>query len=226
MITKPLPPPVRRPVCDSCRRPARACICKWTRPITAGVEVVILQHPLEASHPKGSARLLHMSLPGSRLVIGESFTKEELRALLYQPLYARSQHGEEATARQPVLLYPKTEEGAPASMQEPQSLDPSRVRLIVLDGTWRKSRKMLHVHPLLNHLPRLALDAPPPSRYRIRQAYRSHQLSTLEAVSHALARLENDEDKYQPLLAAFDSFIEAQQRWLPGERKKEQGSED
>ena len=35
--------------------------------------------------------------------------------------------------------------------------DPSRLRLIVLDGTWRKSRKMLYRNPLLQQLPRLSL---------------------------------------------------------------------
>jgi DTW domain-containing protein YfiP len=214
MITKPLLPAARRLVCDSCARPARVCICGWARPVDTEAEVVILQHPLEASHPKGSARLLHMSLPGSRLAIGERFNEEALRALLYQPFHKQA-CPDKTPARQPMLLYPKTEE-ASSSMQEPQALNPSSVRLIVLDDTWRKSRKMLHIHPLLQCLPRRALEAPPPSRYRIRPAHRPNQLSTLEAVCHALARLENNEEKYQPLLAAFDAFVEAQQAWFSG----------
>ena len=216
MLTKPLLPATRRLVCDSCVRPARACICRWAKPVDTEAEVVILQHPLEASHPKGSARLLHMSLPGSRLAIGERFSEEVLRALLYQP-FRQQGYPDEIPVRQPVLLYPKMEDSASPPVQEPQALNPNGVRLIVLDGTWRKSRKMLHTHPLLQCLPRMALEAPPPSRYRIRQAHRPNQLSTLEAVCHALAWLENDEEKYQPLLTAFDTFVEAQQAWFSGD---------
>ncbi|MDP9108296.1 MAG: DTW domain-containing protein, partial [Pseudomonadota bacterium] len=49
------------------------CICRWVRPMTSAVEVVILQHPLEVNNVKGTARLLHLCLPGSRLVVGEQF---------------------------------------------------------------------------------------------------------------------------------------------------------
>jgi DTW domain. len=36
-------------------------------------EVLILQHPLEVHEAKGTARLLHLSLPHSRMVTGERF---------------------------------------------------------------------------------------------------------------------------------------------------------
>jgi DTW domain-containing protein YfiP len=101
----------------------------------ANVEVLILQHPLEVGNAKGSARLLHLSLPGSVMVTGEAFDPDELAAILY------------AGGRSPVLLYPAADEkslGAPP----PTPLDSShRLRLVVLDGTWRKSRKMLYLNP-------------------------------------------------------------------------------
>lgn len=180
-------------------------------------EVVLLQHPMEVKHPKGSARLLHLSLTGSVLQVAERITDEVLHDLLYEPLNASSKQAQKAPShpRQPLLLYPKTDDVAASCMRTAATLDPAQVRLIVLDGTWRKSRRMLHEHPLLQAVPRLALDAPPPSRYRIRHAYRADQLSTLEATCHALAQLENNEAKYQPLLTAFDRFIEAQASWLP-----------
>ena len=81
------------------------------------------------------------------------------------------------------------------------------MRLVVLDGTWRKSRKMLHLNPLLQQLPRLALAQLPASRYRIRKARQLHQLSTLEACCAALAQLQNDAEPFEPLLAAFDGWV-------------------
>ncbi len=208
----------RRAGCESCNRPASACICHWATPVATQVEVVLLQHPLELKHPKGSARLLHLSLPGSVLLVAERIADAALHDLLYSPLgSAAKENGKAPSAvRQPILLYPRTDDVTAGDMRTPAALDPAQVRLVVLDGTWRKSRRMLHEHPLLQTLPRLALDAPPPSRYRIRHAHRADQLSTLEATCHALAQLEKDEAKYQPLLHAFDKFIEAQQAWFFG----------
>jgi len=83
----------------------------------------------------------------------------------------------------------------------------------VLDGTWRKSRKMLYLSPPLQQLPRLSLQGLPPSRYSIRKAHRPGQLSTLEATCAALAQLEGHAEKFQPLLTAFDGFVAQQMDW-------------
>ena len=79
-------------------------------------------------------------------------------------------------------------------------------------ATWRKSRKLLHCNPLLGTLPRLSLQAPPPSLYApLRKAQQpQHQRSTLEATALALQQLEGDVARYQPLLAAFEGFVDAQ----------------
>ena len=201
----------RRPICTSCLRPQNACICPWVRPSTHHAEVLILQHPLEVAHAKGSARLLHLSLARSRLVTGEQFAEAELRALLTEPFCPQELPG---PARHAVLLYPDNAQDpdlgiATAPPLDPAWLqDPARLRLVVLDGTWRKSRKMLHLNPLLQQLPRLALQHLPPSRYHIRKAHQLHQLSTLEASCVALAQLEDDAQRFEPLLAAFDGLVE------------------
>ena len=105
-----------------------------------------------------------------------------------------------------MLLYPDTVDN-PAV---PWPATPPR-RLVVLDGTWRKSRKLLHLNPALQRLPRLALVQPPPSHYRLRSVRKAHQpdqLSTLEATCHALAQLEQAPQRYAPLLAAFGAFVD------------------
>jgi DTW domain-containing protein len=86
---------------------------------------------------------------------------------------------------------------------------------VVLDATWRKSRKMLHLSPALQRLPRLALAEVPAGRYAIRKAHKPGQLSTLEATCAALAQLEGDAGRWQPLLAAFDRFVAQQQNLVP-----------
>ncbi|MFL9879020.1 DTW domain-containing protein [Herbaspirillum rhizosphaerae] len=201
----------KRAMCLRCLRAQSSCICAWIRALAPLAQVLILQHPLEIHQAKGSGRLLHLSLDGSELVNGEQFEEETLRRLLYADV-----GGEQV---RPVLLYPDTP-GEPRESRAqalPELSVPTRLRLVILDATWRKSRKMLYLNPLLQQLPRLPLIDPPASQYRIRKAHRADQLSTLEAACHALAQLENDEDKYLPLLQAFDGFVAQQTSYLPAE---------
>ena len=168
-------------------------------------EVLILQHPLEEHEAKNSARLLHLSLPGSRLVVGEMFDDAALAALTPQLLYT-------------VLLYPPTAHAAhvaPAPLDPAQLANPQSVRLVVLDATWRKSRKMLHLSPALQRLPRFTLAEVPASRYAIRKAHQPGQLSTLEATCAALAQMGGDAAQFQTLLEAFDGFVAQQGAFVP-----------
>lgn len=202
-----MPHPIKRPVCSRCLRPQQTCICRWSTPIADATEVLILQHPLEEKHAKGSARLLHLSLPNSRLMVGEVFDGQELEELLHAPLEPSGQR------KNPVLLYPDTPDDAgmaPATPVDVPQADPERLRLVVLDGTWRKSRKMLYANPQLQSLPRLALRDMPASQYLIRKARGVHQLSTLEATCYALMQLEKKDAKYVPLLDAFNGFVAQQ----------------
>jgi DTW domain-containing protein len=220
----------RRAICTVCLRPQSTCICQWIVPTAHVVEVLILQHPLEVANAKGSARLLHWSLPHSRLVTGEVFAEQDLQAWLSGPLQAPGVGPDAAcpaenpampVGKPPVkrvmLLYPETPD-MPETLARPEpsalvsglSGDPSHWRLVVLDGTWRKSRKMLHCNPLLQQLPRLALRDMPASAYRIRKAHRPDQLSTLEATCAALTQLEGRAEPFAPLLAAFDGFVAQQ----------------
>ena len=196
--------PPQRPLCAHCLRPVSACLCHWVTPTPSACEVLILQHPLEVAHAKNTARLLHLSLPGSRLVVGETFDATTLQALL-------------PADRTHVLLYPPTrsEGHAEPAVLDPAALTaPDRLRLVVLDATWRKSRKMLHLSPGLQRLPRLALDEVPAGRYAIRKAHAPGQLSTLEATCAALAQLERNTERWQPLLAAFDAFVTGQMNYI------------
>jgi len=202
--------PTKRLACTTCLRPQSACICQWITPVAHEVEVLILQHPLEVDNAKGSARLLHLSLPRSRLVTGEVFDLQSLLTAPFEPqaLASRPKHA--------ILLYPDTPQDKALGMPAPPVLapalmrDPSRLRLIVLDGTWRKSRKMLYRNPQLQQLPRLSLQDMPASHYLIRKAHRPDQLSTLEASCAALMQLEASPEQFQPLLTAFDGFVAQQ----------------
>ena len=194
-----------RAYCTICLRPQRTCLCRWIATVDTDIEVVILQHPLEVGNAKGSAHLLHLSLKGSRMVVGETFQPAELQTLLYSDSAAQN--------RQPLLLYPETPEAKSLGLSSPPMIDaipadPARLRLIVIDGTWRKSRKILYQNPLLQQLPRLSLPDTTRSRYHIRKAHKPDQVSTLEATCYALMQLDVSPGKFTALLSAFDGFID------------------
>ena len=81
------------------------------------------------------------------------------------------------------------------------------MRLFLLDGTWRKSRLLLHRNPWLQTLPRLALNEAPHSAYTIRRAQATHQLSTLEAAQLALGQLEGDAEHFAPLSGVLAALV-------------------
>ena len=196
----------RRERCATCLRAQSGCICQWVRPLPHEVEILLLQHPLEVHNAKGSARLLHLSLPNSRLVAGEAFAAGELDALL--------------AGKHNVLLYPDTPGDRSLGIAPPPPLDasllldPACLRLVVLDATWRKSRKMLYLNPALQRLPRLPLRDTPPSHYLIRKAHAPDQLSTLEATCYALMQFEDEATRFAPLIAAFDGFVAQQLSYI------------
>jgi DTW domain-containing protein len=172
-----------RPSCPRCERPASTCLCATLPdpPLPHRTELLILQHPAEAGHAKNTTALLTLGLARARRLRGEVF----------DPALAGP-----GTA----LVYP----GASATPPLPRAPD----RLLLLDGSWRQSRRLLAANPWLAGLPRLALPVLP-GRYAIRRAHRQGQLSTLEAGLHALALLEGGPERFEPLWRAFDAFVQA-----------------
>tara|TARA_R100001377_G_scaffold82100_1_gene62134 strand:- start:3365 stop:3967 length:603 start_codon:yes stop_codon:yes gene_type:complete len=176
--------------CERCQRPQALCYCARLSPIDNSWPIWILQHPAEARHALGTARIAALGLLDCALALSQS------------PAAA---HPFPSTAHSPVLIYP-----GPSSLPlQELSLDPRRP-LLFIDATWRKSRRMLMENPWLEALPRYALPTPPPSRYRIRREPKPEAISTLEAIVHCLGLLEGDATRYQPLLEQMDRLVDEQ----------------
>lgn len=174
--------PSHRVRCARCGRPAIACWCSCIRRVSNATRVLLLQHPAEQNESKGTAALLAACLSNVELRVGERFDVPEDRSGW-------------------ALLYPASGGG-----DQPVALAPPHT-LVVLDGTWRKSRKMLHMNEWLQQLPRLALTDLPASRYAIRRSQEEGQRSTLEATALALSQLENEPARFAPLWEAMDAFV-------------------
>ncbi len=175
--------PRRARHCVRCERAHCLCALLPDPALVHPTEVVVLQHPLEQREVKGTARLLHLSLANSQLLLGERFDPPP-----------------NPEGRVEALLYP-----GDGPVPVPVGTPPERLRLYVLDGTWRKSRLLLHANPWLQALPRWPLVAAPLTRYRVRKAQAAHQLSTLEAVAYALP----PPAPVAPLLAVLDGLMDA-----------------
>jgi DTW domain-containing protein YfiP len=197
--------------------------------------VVVLQHPSEVSHTKGTIVLLAKSLRYCQVIVGENFSEEE-RFLKIMDQY------------QPILLYP----GEYANILNHQGLvqfneltqesndseDNDRISktsqimskpicLVVLDGTWKKAYRMYMLSTNLQQLPQVCLPdyLANCGQYHIRKVAKKNALSSLEASCYALALLEQGSDtfkispnnagKYQTLLNKFQQFNQFQLSFRP-----------
>lgn len=179
-----------RVLCGHCDRPLKTCLCSAIVVYQAPWELIILQDPLEARHALSSAPILRKSIVNSQLHVGDLFEPEALLGPNWR--------------RDSLLLYP----GKNAVNGE-EAIAAGIRRMVLLDGTWRKVRRLIHRNAWLLELACLALSPAQGSRYRIRKSPRSDGLSTIEAAVMALNQLDPVVD-YSPLLAAFDCMIELQ----------------
>lgn len=177
-------------MCNNCGRPQKTCLCAVLVKRHCAYQVVILQDPKEARHALSSAPLLAQSLHDSRLLVGEHFDPEHLFGHHWQ--------------RDCLLVFP----GDNCMSAETARQRPFRY-LLLLDGSWRKVSRLIHLNPWLKELPCLRLSPASPSNYRIRKSPRSDGLSTIEAAVLALNSLSPGDD-YSALLAAFEQMIDLQ----------------
>ncbi|KAF3997274.1 tRNA-uridine aminocarboxypropyltransferase [Glaciimonas immobilis] len=179
--------------CIQCTRPLARCLCHLVPHLDSRTRIVVLQHPSETDHALNTARLAALGLNNAALLIGETFP--DLPTLLADPVY------------QPCLLFPGDQ--AQTLVAPIEETDAKPLLLVVLDGTWRKARKLLHVNPALSLLPRIALPAGRQSRYRLRKAPAPGMISTLEAIVCALNLLEAPRN-FDALLVPFEALIDQQ----------------
>lgn len=181
--------PNKRLTCDQCQRPIISCLCDLCNPVANEVAVLVLQHPKETAHAKGSLPLLKQSLQKIEVWRGEVF--DQLPSKL------------DLGGFDNILLYP-SDETIQTSQVATASTRPRR--LILLDATWRKSYKMLQLNPALQTLARFSPNIEQPPMYLARKAKKGHQYSSLEACCYALAELEGQAARYQGLLNNFQRF--------------------
>jgi len=183
-----------RAVCTRCRRPESVCYCSHITPLESTTKVVLLQHPRERDVPIGTARMASLCLCNAELHVGLHWSGSRVLArALSDP------------ARPAVLLYPGA--GARDAVASPPT---TPVTLIVVDGTWSNTKKVLRENPELAALGRYALSPTSPSEYRIRSEPKTGYVSTIEAIAQVLAAWEPDGARFEALLRPFRAMVEGQ----------------
>jgi DTW domain-containing protein len=189
---------MKRQSCQRCERPLVACLCKSLppQPIDNLWPVHILQHRQERSHALNTARIAGLGLARCQL---HAVTDASVEATLSLEVMSALNNA--------WLIYPGEESRNVAE------LDPATIAtrpLILLDASWRKSRRMLHMSAWLQTLPRISFELTTSSRYRIRKEPATNYCSSLEAICTVLGTLERDHEKYAPLLSSMDVMVDRQ----------------
>jgi DTW domain-containing protein len=179
--------------CQRCLLLLDFCICELVGEGRASQPaIVIVRHHWEAFKSTGTARLAGLALSNLRIL---DFVPENP-----QPLRAELERLADAW-----LLYPGgiTLERVTAPPQT----------LLLLDGTWRQTRKMLRRLPEVARLPRLSLSAQTtgPKRDRLRESPHEGARSTFESIADALGALESPASG-ERLLDLHREFVERTRR--------------
>jgi len=180
----------KRKICTHCERPLKTCLCDVMTCLDCHYQVIILQDPKEAKHALSSAPILAKSINGAQLIIGEIFDPIELLGDNWR--------------EDSLLVFPNDE-----SLSNESAIQKEFKFLILLDGTWRKVARLMHLNPWLAELPSFAINTNKTSEYKIRKSPRDDGLSTIEAAVFALNALHPDKE-FNTILSAFDKMIALQ----------------
>jgi DTW domain-containing protein YfiP len=184
--------------CPRCAYPTKTCVCHAIEETQYQTRVVVLQHPDEVKHAKNTARLISLVIPETEVAVGES--AEDFAEL----------SGRFANDSAAVVLFPTTDSIALDISAGREPID----TLIILDGTWRKARKMWLMNPWLHKLRVCHLRGTDQSAYSIRKTSVRGGMASIEAVAHGLELLEGGSTK--PLRNALMAMQSHWPELLPG----------
>lgn len=169
-------------MCSRCYLKLPQCICSWLPNVETNTEILIIRHITEQHVMSNTGRLAALILPRCRIV---EFGPELPFA--------------ETTLTDGVswLLYP----GKRAT-----PVGPKPTRLVVLDASFRRAKRMYKRIDSIRNLPELAIPAPLVVPERLRQPPRADGMSTIEAIAAGLSLVESA-NIGSVLMQAYAEFV-------------------
>lgn len=187
-----------RAFCDQCDFLKSRCLCDTIQSVHNQTQLVILQHPSETKHPLNTVRIMSKSFKNILIFKGEDFNQHQLlNEILANP------------ENNVLLLYPGPQSQTLSQDNIQQKNQKPISHLIVIDGTWRKAKKIFLTSQNLQMLETCKLSQISSTEYKIRKAPTPDSLSTLEATVEALAIIEPQLDTSHAL-KSFHKMIDLQ----------------
>ncbi|MEZ5988448.1 MAG: DTW domain-containing protein [Planctomycetota bacterium] len=157
--------PSGRPACTACGLRLADCICAELPRLELGLELHLVVHVGELVRQSNTGRIAHRVFTGSNLhVIGRAD-----QPIDWEPLRAddRPFH----------VLWP-----SPRARTAGPELLAEGAAVVVPDGSWRQTRRMLVRNPVLHDMRPLALPPGPAPRWAARRSPGAGRYCTLEAL--------------------------------------------
>lgn len=169
-------------MCSRCYLKTEYCICEFLPKIQARTQIVILRHVTECRVMSNTGRLAALVLSNCHLLDFDPC--QPFATSLLDPSDSW-------------LLYPGPN---PAPRGEPPK------RLVLIDASFRRAKRMYKRMAALHQLPQLALPAPATAPARLRQPTRDDGMSTIEAIAAGLSLVE-DPAIGSALLDVYAEFV-------------------
>lgn len=159
----------RAPRCSGCRQLPKCCLCSLLEPMEIRTKLVLVVHAIEFTRPTNTGRYAGPKLGAHIAVRGLKDVPCDLGEL------------NPATS---AVLFPTDDAELISECDTPIET------LIVPDGSWAQTRRMVRRQPPLPELRAVRLPPGPASIYALRNAASRDHLCTLEAIARALRVLE------------------------------------
>lgn len=189
-----------RELCPKCDYITQNCVCEHITPTEHQIVLHILQHPSEVKNAKNTVKLLTLISNNTQVHIGEQESDFKNIKSLYES--QPSQFG---------LLFPSDD----ANIISPQ--EHQIKHLILIDGTWKKAKKILHLNPWLKNIPHFTFAEDINTEYQIRASSVKGSLSTIEAAAYSLNQFENC--SIDPFLCALNGLKLSFTKRMPSQVK-------
>ena len=167
--------------CSTCALRGTGCVCSQLQCVNNTPYVTIIRHSKEQGRASNSVRILAASL--------QNVTVIEHGARYSKPTVLSQNRLDDA-----VLLFPLLYNPDPMYPPREWSGTPIPKNVIVLDGSWNQTSRMLKKVPHLLSLPRLVVEPLTPSLPRIRTPYFKGGMCTMEATISGLTSFLTTQD--------------------------------
>ncbi len=194
-----------RATCSVCNFLILHCLCSAIKKTDLPFKLIIFRDAIETKHAFNTVKILRACINNAeiidltkdiatnRFLVSTALKKCELPLLLFPTPSAREVdfHKEIASSKFKIELD----------------------TLVLIDGTWDKSKKIFFEHPELSQLSAIMLKNLPDSEYTIRKSNFKGGVSSLESVFYFLSILGNKEEALK-IWAPFDLFVKIQKQFL------------